>query len=131
MKIVLSLTTLTTLIFNTTWKIISSLTTLTTLILNTRYTVITDYADFNFTSDYANYADFHYLITHNFITLTTMILKTGCKIVLSLTTLTTLIFSTTWKITPLLTMLTIVILNTIYNFITYYADYAGFRDYRT
>ena len=66
------------------------------LILNTRYTFITDYVDFrdyiqhiknNFTSDYANYADFQYQITHNFITLTTMILKTACKIVLSLTTL--------------------------------------------
>ena len=55
----------------------SSLTTLTTLIWNTRYNFITDYADFrdytqyiknNFTSDYTNYADFQYQIRNNFIT---------------------------------------------------------------
>ena len=74
------------------------------LILNTRYTFIIGYADFRddiqhiknkFTSDYANYADFQYQITHNFISLTTVILKAACKIVLSLTMLTTLIFNTT------------------------------------
>ena len=74
------------------------------LILNTRYTFITDYIDFrdeiqhiknNSTSDYANYVDFQYQITHNFIKLTTMILKTAWKIVLSVTVLTMLMFNTT------------------------------------
>ena len=74
------------------------------LILNTRYTFITDYVDFrddikhiknNSTSDYANYVDFQYKITHNFIKLTKMILKTAWKIVLSVTALTTLMSNTT------------------------------------
>ena len=112
-------------IFNTKWEMLSSLTTLTTLICNTTLKIIlslthADYTDFQdyikniyFINDYADYTDLQDYIKKNssLTTLTTLIIKITWKSALSFIQLTTLIYWLHW--------------------IRWYIDYADYADILT